>query len=386
MLLIDRILGWVEQRPDAPAMVWNDQPVSYRLLFAYLSNAVRHLHRQGIGRGLTVGLAMSQGPLHLVTLLALARLGALIVPVSPFLRPDDRVDLFRKCGIRTVIADEPGQSLGGSRVVLVKTLEAKGDEAALDVSGFVPDASTPMRIALTAGTTGTPKGVLQTHGDFASRLDRMACDVVETPCVLPPNLHITMALNLALHALVKGGTIVFPRGYDSALYFEALHRHRVTHVALPPANLAAWFPALPEAGPAFPSLEHVRLIGDAPSAAFLEIARRRFSGGLFLPYEFAELGTVSMATPDTLLAQPRSSGALLPGVKLEAVDEAGRALPAGTSGEIRVAFDGMPGGYYGADALDRERFRDDGWFYPGDRGHICAAGLVFVEGRSVIAG
>lgn len=378
MLLIDRILGWVERGPEAPALVWNDQPVSYRLLLAYLSNTVRHLHGQGIGPGLTVGLAMNQGPMHLLALLALARLGALIVPVSPLLRPDDRTVLFRKFAIGTVVADDARKAVEGTRTILMPLMRAHGDEAALDISGFTPNETTPMRISLTSGTTGAPKGVLQTHGSFVLRLDRTECDVVELPRVLPPNLHITTALCLALHALCKGGTIVFPRGYDSAPFFDAVRRHRVTHIGLPPANLAPWLPTLPD-GPGFPTIRHLRLIGSTPSTVFLELARRRISPHLFLPYGLAEIGLVSMATPEMILEQPRSSGRPLDGVRLETVDGAGKVLPAGTPGEIRVACDGWPADYHGPDAGDRTRFRD-GWFHPGDHGYM-SDGLVFVEGR-----
>ena len=356
--------------------------MSYRLLLAYLSNTVRYLHGKGIVSGLTVGVAMSQSPVHLLVLLALARLGALIVPVSPFLRPDDRAELFRKLAIGTVVTDDPDWAMEGARVVELRTMSADGDEKALDISGFTPDAATPMRIALTSGTTGVPKGVLQTHGSFVKRLDQMACDVVDVPRVLAANLHITMALNLALHAFVKGGAIVFPRGYDSAPYFDALRRHRVTHVALPPANLAVWLPVLPDKGPAFPDLAHVRLIGNTPSQAFLDVTRRRFSERLYMPYGITELGVVAMATPETLASEPRSAGPLGPGVRFETIDEAGKVLPRGSTGEVRLAVDGMPEDYHGPDAGEKTRFRGDGWFYPGDRGFLSDAGLVFLEGRT----
>jgi acyl-coenzyme A synthetase/AMP-(fatty) acid ligase len=87
-----------------------------------------------------------------------------------------------------------------------------------------------------------------------------------------------------------------------------------------------------------------------------------------------------MGTPETLAREPRSAGPPLPDVRFEVLDQAGRVLPRGASGEIRVAFEGMPTGYHGPDAADRSRFRD-GWFHPGDHGRLSAEGLVFVEGR-----
>jgi acyl-coenzyme A synthetase/AMP-(fatty) acid ligase len=380
MRLIERVLESVERSPEAPAFIAADQAISYRSFLALLSNVVSHLHAQGVRAGDPVALTMSQSPLHLITFLALARLGALVVPATPFLRPEDKLALFRKFEIRTAVADRIDAGVAGCKLVLLDTMRARGDETSLAAGGYLPDDDTPMRIALTSGTTGAPKGVAQTHATFVKRLDRMNCEVAEQPRVLPPNLHITSALNLAMHALVKGGAVVFPRGYDNEPFFDALRKHAVTHVALPPANLSLMLASLPDDGPAFPALRHLRLLGNTPSVSFLEVVRRRFSTYPYLPYGVGEIGVVAMATPQTLAREPMSCGPLEPGVRMEVIDESGTALPAGQVGEIRVSIPDMPSGYEGPDAGDRTRFRD-GWFHPGDRGHLSREGWVFLEGR-----
>jgi acyl-coenzyme A synthetase/AMP-(fatty) acid ligase len=274
MLLIERVLKSVEADPEAPAFISGDQPMSYRAFLALLSSTVRHLRGQGIAAGEPVALTMSQSPLHIITFIALAHLGALVVPASPFLRPGDRAQLLRKFGVRTAISDRAGDEVEGCRLIALSSMGARGDEVLPDAAPFAARADSPLRIALTSGTTGTPKGTLQTHARFVQRLDRMECDVVERPRVVPPDLHITTGLLQALHALCKGGAVVIPRGYDNAQFFDAVRRHRVTHVGLPPANLALMLAALPDQGPAFPSIRHLRIMGATPSAAFLEAARR----------------------------------------------------------------------------------------------------------------
>lgn len=378
-LLLDRILEVAARDPQAVAFISSDAPTTYREMRALLAAAVRRLREEGIKPGDPVALTMSQSPLHTITFLALARLGALVVPVTPFLRPADRIEAFRKYAVRIAISDRSDAAPPGVPLLLLQSLSAKGDDALGD-SGFTPAADTPLRIAMTSGTTGVPRGTLQTQGRFLQRLDRMECDVVERPRVLPPNLHITTGLMQAMHALCRGGTVVFPRGYDTEPFFDAIRRHGVTHVGLPPANLALMLEALPEDGPAFPTIRHLRIMGGTPSPEFLERTRRRFSPNIYLPYGLGEIGIVAMATPETLAREPRSAGPLLPDVRMDVLDEAGRVLPRGETGEIRVSFDGMATSYYGPDAGDRTRFRD-GWFHPGDFGHISAQGLVFVEGR-----
>lgn len=381
MRLIERILQSVERAPDAPAFIADDRPTSYRGLLALLSVTVQGLRAQGVRPGDPVALTLGQSSLYLVTVLALGRLGALIIPASSLLRPGERATLFPKFEIRTVVGANADAAFPGCKLILLRSVVARGDESALDAGGYEPGGATPFRIALTSGTTGSPKGVLQTHDDFVRRLDRMDCDIAEPPRVLPPGLQITAALNLAMHALCKGGTVVFPRAYEMGPFLDALRRHKVTHVALPPANLAPMLRALPETGPAFPDIRHLRLLGNTPTPSFVEQARRKFSPATYLPYGIAEIGVVSMATPETLAREPTSCGPLAPGVRLEALDGEGRVLPPGVEGEIRVSIPGMPSGYHGPDAGDRTRFRD-GWFHPGDRGFVSAQGLVFVRGRS----
>jgi acyl-coenzyme A synthetase/AMP-(fatty) acid ligase len=380
-LLVDRILETVARAPEAPAIIAGDAAITYRALLALLSNTVKHLHERGVKPGDVVALTMGQAPMQLILLIALARLGAIVVSVPPVYRLPERTEIYRRFAIGTVVSEWGDAGVEGTKSIVVQGASARGDESHLDFGGFVPTAATPMRIGLTSGTTGTPKGVLQTHGGFVDRMDRMACGEGRNARVIPPSLHITAAVNLALFALCAGGSVVFPRDYENASFFDAILRKGVTHVGLPPVHLALMLQGLPLDQPAFPSIRHLRLMGGTPSAALLDLARTRFSPHLYLPYAISEIGVVSMAGPGELASAPGTSGRIEPGVRLEVLDEEGAPLPAGRSGEIRVAIEGMPAGYHGPDFADRTRFRD-GWFYPGDRGHVSPEGLVFIEGRS----
>jgi acyl-coenzyme A synthetase/AMP-(fatty) acid ligase len=380
-LLVERILAVVEKSPDSPAIIAGDGTVTYRALLALLSNTVKHLHERGVRPGDLVALTMSQAPMQLILLVALARLGAVTLSLPPVYPLPERSEIYRRFAIGTVVSEWTDAGVQGTRSIVVHGMSARGDESRLDFSGFSPVAATPMRIGLTSGTTGAPKGYLQTHGSFVDRMDRMACGDGRTARVIPPALHITAAVNLALFALSAGGTVVFPRDYENAAFFEAILRKGVTHVGLPPVHLALMLQGLGDTGPAFPSVRHLRLMGGTPSASLLSLARRRFSPHLYLPYAISEIGVVSMAGPEDLASAEGTSGRIEPGVRFEVLDESGSVLPAGRSGEVRIAIEGMPPGYCGPDAADRTRFRD-GWFYPGDRGRISPEGLVFIEGRS----
>ncbi|MDQ3027105.1 MAG: acyl--CoA ligase [Pseudomonadota bacterium] len=258
-MLLDRVLASVERSPDRPAFIAGGQPVSYRQFRALLARTIAHLRSLGIGPGDVVGLSMGQSPLYLIVFVALGWIGALVVPIAPSLRAPDRDALLRKFRVGALVSERLEVVPPECRMLQLHGIGARGDETLIDSGdpGFGRD--TPLRLALTTGTTGLPRGVMQTHGTFEERLDRMHCDVAPVPRVLPPAprvlppaLHITIALNLAMHALCKGGVVVFPRGYGNEDFFEAIRSHGVTHVTVPPANLALMLAALPRDGPAFP--------------------------------------------------------------------------------------------------------------------------------------
>src|SRR5260221_5281322 len=132
MLLIERFLSNVEASPGAPAILAGEQGITYRGLLALVSNTAKYLHGQGIHAGDPVALRMSQSPLHPIAFLALASLGALVVPSSPFLRPAARAEVFRKFGMGVVVSDRPDAAPPGTRLILLQEVSAKGDESKLD--------------------------------------------------------------------------------------------------------------------------------------------------------------------------------------------------------------------------------------------------------------
>jgi acyl-coenzyme A synthetase/AMP-(fatty) acid ligase len=369
-LLLDRVLPWAERTPNAPALIGATQTVSHRQLRALVSRGVTHLGKEGIRKGDVVGLGLAQTPLYPIVFLALGWIGALVVPVPPALRPQDREELLQRYGISALVSERFEPVPAHCRLVQVQGIGASGHEDMATAGAPGYDADTPLRIGLTSGTTGMPKGVLQTHGSFVDRMDRMHCDLADLPKVIPPAMHITLAMNLAMHALCKGGAIVFPASYGNRELLEAIGRHGVTHFALTPANLRLITQEFNVDAPAFPSLRQLRLVGSTPTRVVLDEARRKLTPNVYVPYGIGEIGLVSMATPEMLLEHPTTVGALEPGVRLEFVGE----------GEIRMLIPGQAADYHGPDAGKRERFRD-GWFHSGDRGRMSPGGLLFIEGR-----
>jgi len=376
-LLLDRIRGTIARDPDAPALL-GPATITYRNLRALIGSTMNGLEKSGVRPGQVVALAMGQTPLHLVTFLALARMGAISVSVPGIGREQERAELYRSFGVTAVVSDSESMGAPGIPLILARGVRARGDEDGLDSWPFAPAPETPMRIGLTSGTVGVRKGVEQSHDEFARRLDRRFYGDEPRPRVIPPSLHITASLTIACHALAKGGSVVFPPSYEGAPLFATILRFGVTHMIMPPAHMALLLPLLQGGAPAFPSLTHLRLLGATPSVALLDEVRRKVTPNIYVPYATTEMGVISIATPKILAAAPASSGPVAPDAQVEVVGEDGSVLAPGTPGELLVRVPAMPRGYYG-DA-EPERFRD-GWFHSRDLGYIGSDGLLYVQGR-----
>lgn len=326
---------------------------------------------------------MGRWPMHCVAFLALARLGALSLPMPRNLTPEAGRELASRFGVSTVVSNWPDAPVPpGARLVLLDSMSLDGAVPEPDLDGYQPDGSTPLRVALTSGTTGARRGVLHTHASFAQRVELTAFDCDQHSRLLPPDLHITAGFLMTMAILARGGTVIFDRTFSANDIANTIRLYGVTHCLFSPATVPRIAAVLPDQGLAFPSLRHLRIVGATPPPNMVELLRSRFTPHVYGVYGITEVGALAFATPDTLVAAPGCAGRITPWTRIEVLGADGQPLPPGESGEFRVAIEGMPQGYHcEPPGAAPSRFRD-GWFYPGDIGRVTADGLVFVEGRA----
>jgi len=383
-LLIERIRATAVANPAAPAFIYQDGILDYGQFVTLIHATSSLFYERGIRPGDTVGLSMGRWPMHCVAFLALARLGALSVPLPPKLKEDARRELIVRFGINTLVTNwRPVAELPLARVILLDSMSLSGNIHEPDLGGYYPDDTTPMRIALTSGTTGARRGVMHTHASFTRRVERTLYECDKDTRLLPPDLHITASILLTMGVLMQGGTVVFDKTFSTTDIVNTIRLYGVTHCLLSPAAVPPVAAVLPGRGLALPSLRHLRLVGATPTPAMTELLRTRFTPHVFTLYGITEIGILAFATPEILCTAPGSTGRITPWAQVEVLDADGQQLPPGKSGEIRVRGEGMPDGYYREPAASNAPARfQDGWFYPGDVGHVTADGLVFIEGRS----
>ncbi len=379
-----------------------DLRFDWREFNAYVNRWANALAQLGVGRGDRVATVLGNGAPLLATYWACAKLGAVAVPLSPLLAAPGLASLLADAPPAVVVADGHARAMldavrdglsGDVRWVLVDPAPADDaprfhDYAALHAaaSDAEPQAEVAagdlLTLMYTSGTTGLPKGIQHTHfirAMYATTMAnawRMAPEsvVLHAGAIVFNGAMVTM-----FPSFMCGATYVLHRTFDAGAFIDSVARERVTHTMLVPAQVIA-------------ILDHPRF--DAARLASLEMVlslgaplHREHKDRLnrLLPNRFYELyglteGFITVLDRDDALRKAGSVGVPPPFYEMRIVDEAGRELPAGETGEI--AGRGpitMPGYFNRPD--ETARALADGWLRTGDLGYVDDDGFLYLVDR-----
>jgi acyl-CoA synthetase (AMP-forming)/AMP-acid ligase II len=245
----------------------------------------------------------------------------------------------------------------------------------------------------TGGTTGTPKGVMNTHRGISISLGHFLIVLAYRDGTKPVNLAAAPMTHtagmLSLPCTAQGGTVVVLTKPDPALLVQAIVKHRVTEFFLPPTVIYALLDAPGIEKVDFSSVRYL-LYGAAP----MSVEKLKRAIALWGPimcggYGQSEaLGSISNLRPDehldggVLASDERLSsvGRPNPLVRVEIMDDHHRILPRGETGEICIRGDLVMKGYYKAPEKTAETIIN-GWLHTGDVGHIDAGGYLHLTDR-----
>jgi acyl-CoA synthetase (AMP-forming)/AMP-acid ligase II len=252
-----------------------------------------------------------------------------------------------------------------------------------DLAGVMP----------TGGTTGTPKGVMLTHRNLSVSMafsiinNHYASQERIVNLAAAPMTHT--AGYLTLPASARGGTVVVLTKPDPAALLDAIEQHRVTEFFLPPTVI---YRLLEMPGIRQRDFSSVRyfMYGAAPiSVEKLKQALATFGPVMLQGYGQSEApGAISALRPGDhfvngkIAPDERLSACGLPSVlnALAIMDDAGRPLPAGSTGEICVRGDIVMKGYYKQPDKTAETIID-GWLHTGDVGYLDHEGFLHITDR-----
>lgn len=331
--------------------------------------------------GDVVVVSTPNGYEQLLLCLAVARAGAIPAPVNDGMRVDEIDHVIEDSGASLVIRS--AHEVDGHEPLERSVTAAGHDIAAL---------------FYTSGTTGKPKGAALTHDALVGTLRGGALFPTlvrhDEAVVSLPVAHIMGFITL-LGMASTGIHTCFLRRFDAAAVLDAIETRRASvFIGVP-----AMYRLLLEAGAAERDLKSVRVWASGADVMPPELARefKRFGATATLPvlgnvgeavfaegYGMVETGggvAAKISPPMLPVGLGESLGFALPGYRMRVVDEEGKDVAPGETGELLVKGPGVLRGYWGDEAATRAVLDADGWLHTGDLAKKGPWNAVLFAGR-----
>ncbi|UUU28349.1 class I adenylate-forming enzyme family protein [Streptomyces sp. DSM 40750] len=392
--------------PDRTALVDAHRSVTWAEFHDRVARLAHGLSERGIRGGDRVAVLSLDRVEVLETYFALARLGALFVPLNHSLTPTEVTEIAERCNPVAVIGesalldrhpDLPVRirlSVDGAEFAALCETDgpALPDAPVADPAGNaglpdVPDDA-PAAILHTSATTGRAKGVAVDHASFrAIALGWLAevgptDDIVLVNCC--PLYHGSMVVSLTYMA--AGATVVLMPGFQPQRALAAIEDNRATHVWLVPQMLRFLMQSKSLRSTDLSGLREV-LYGAAPmppevyaeAVERLDCGFRQVYGMTEVGGPFVTLGPDEHPAPGTTDVIP--AGRVIPGMSVKALDPKDQEVPPGVIGEICARGPGVMRGYWNDEKATAD-ITTDGWIRTGDLGFVDRDGRVHLIDRS----
>jgi acyl-CoA synthetase (AMP-forming)/AMP-acid ligase II len=348
--------------------------ISYGALEALVHNVSYAAQRDGIEPGHVAAIYCNDPILHLALTLGVMRIGAISLSLSePKLPAGLTADI--------VLTETPLNIHGAARVTAIEKAWFAGDGKPGPITTHRGNDEIG-RIILSSDRAGG--GLALSHRLLAARIaswqqskgPRFAhCARFYSGLGLADASGFLYSMAL----LCRGGTL-FQMSRDPADLLQSFALFKVTGAAIPAAALANYLSPFDDDAALDINFEHLICEGAMPSLELSRRARARICQNLYASYAPPETGPVAFAPASLLAQQPGAVGYVLPGVIIEAVDGAGRILPSGKVGHLRIRSDHIPQGYT-SDAGQSESRLKEGYVYVADIGHVTPEGILVIVGR-----
>jgi fatty-acyl-CoA synthase len=369
--------------------------VTYRELNGRVNRLARSLLGMGVGKGDAVALLVGNRIEHLEIVFALAKIGALAIPLDVkwralemgavlsslapaalFLEPDCESEFARARdendlrSLKTISVSEP--TYGG----LIDRL----DEREPEVEVAEDD---PFAVLITSGTTGLPKGCVASHRTFVFHCINNAIEKglgVHDVALLASPIYFNAGRSFTLGILYFGGTMIVHDHFDPLEVLRTIEREKATYLGAVPTMCERLLHAPGVERYDTSSLRCLAITGGKVHPPVLEGLKKYITPNIYRTYASTDSGQMAISKPADLERKPLSAGRPVWCVELKILDEAGNPLPVNEVGEIVCKSPLATQGYYKNPEATLASFRD-GWFYTGDLGYFDEEGYLYVAGR-----
>jgi fatty-acyl-CoA synthase len=427
--LFDEVVSRFPAR-DALIDIPKGRRYSYRELLAIVNQLARGFLKLGIGYGEHLALWTPNISEYIITELAAAKIGAVLVSVDTNAQPQqleylltqsDSASLIMSEGVKgaeyigvirelcpEVDSSEPGRldcpALPKLRRLIVisdqtcpgmrtwkETLESGRDVPDLLLSERQSSCREDDVVTLlyTSGTTGAPKGVMSTHvgiiNTTLASAENQRLTEKDRLCLSVPLAHMFGCICVTLAAVIKGAAIIIPaETFDPGNVLEAITKERCTAIYGSPGAFIALMEH-PEYAPVNLRSLRTGIMGGAqcPLEVMKRVVEEMGAREIVIGYGQTEASSwITMTRPDDPLELRVSTvGRPIPNVEVKLIDpQSGREVPTGAIGEICARGFNMRG-YYKMPAATANAVDSEGWLHTGDLGTMDGDGYVRTTGR-----
>jgi amino acid adenylation domain-containing protein len=358
----------VESTPDAVALVFEGQELTYRQLNERANQLAQHLRKQGVGPEGRVGLCVERSLGMVVGLLGILKAGGAYVPLDPAYPQERLAFMLGDARVQVLITQQrllPILPLH-EKVVCLDTDRRLIAQESTENRPVAATSESLLYIMYTSGSTGQPKGVMGTHCAAINRFHWMWTTYpfyAEEVCCQKTALSFVDSVWEIFGPLLKGiRTVIIPESVtkDPKSLLHTLAVHAVTRIVLVPSLLRALIETGEDLKDLLPNLKYCVSSGEALS---FDLARRFLKNvpqcALLNLYGSSEVAA-DVTCYDTRQGCEAPScipiGRPIANTQIYLLDEQMQPVRIGEMGELYVGGDGLARGYFGRPELTTARF------------------------------